>query len=375
VGETAHLFPVLWGLWVFYFVRAEYKTVRELGEQLFALAQNVQDPALLLEAHSALGQTFSYLGEFSRAHAYCAHGIALYDPRQHRSLAFLYGEDAGVVCLFHAAWNLWYLGYPDQALKRIDDALALAQELSHFHSLAEALLFAAMLRQFRREVETAQEQTETAITLSTEQGFSFWLGVGTILRGWALAEQEQAETGIAQIHQGLGDCRATGAEWARAYFLSLLAEVYGKAGQTEEELTMLAEALATVDRTGERFYEAELYRLKGTLTLQSQASPRQVKGRSRASQNKTVVTDSRPLTPELQGEAETYFLKAIDIACKQQAKSLELRATTSLARLWQQQGKTKQAHQMLSEIYNWFTEGFDTKDLQKAKALLGELSH
>ena len=188
-------------------------------------------------------------------------------------------------------------------------------------------------------------------------------------RGWALAEQGQGEEGIAQIRQGLTAYRATGAEMAVPYFLALLAEAYGKVGKAEQGLAALRDAFAQVEQTGERVYEAELYRLKGTLTLQSQASFKRVSNKSQTSQDKSENTN--PQAGEQ--EAEEYFLKAIDIARQQQAKSLELRATVSLTRLWQQQGKTKQAHNVLLDIYGWFTEGFDTKDLQEAKTLLEEL--
>ena len=214
------------------------------------------------------------------------------------------------------------------------------------------------------------------MTLSTEQGFPYWLAIETIVQGWTLAEQGQVEEGIAQMHQGLAAYRATGAELQRPSFLALLAEAHRKVGQMEEGLAVLAEALAQVEKTGERYYEAELYRLKGTLTLQSKTSlgqvldksktsPKQVQDKSRASQDKLDDTEK---------EAEECFHKAIEIARKQQAKSLELRAVMSLARLWQQQGKKEEAWQMLAEIYGWFTEGFDTKDLKEAKALLEELS-
>ena len=206
---------------------------------------------------------------------------------------------------------------------------------------------------------------------------------GTISRGWALAEQGQGEEGIAQICQGLVAWRATGAEGFRPYYLALLAEAYGKMGRAEDGLTALAEALEAVDRTGERYYEAELYRLRGELTLQQENQ--KSKGKN---QKAKIETDPRPLTPDPQGEAEVCFLKAIEIAQHQQAKSLELRAVMSLVRLRQQQAtqpgsrttlhETRttlhEAHNMLSEIYNWFTEGFDTKDLQEATALLEELA-
>jgi predicted ATPase len=364
MGETPQLFPVLWGLWMFHTTRGELQTTRELGEQLLSLAQSVQDPALLLQAHHALGNTSFWLGEVASAQAHLEQSIALYDPQQHRSHAFLYGgHDPGACCRSFAALTLWLLGYPDQALKRSQEALTLARALSHPHSLAHALSLAAKFHQFRREGQAAQGRAEAAITLSTEQGFPLWLAWGTIQRGWALAEQGQGEEGIAQIHQGIAAIQATGAEFQRTYFLALLAEAYGKRGQAEEGLTVLAEALGVVDKNEERYYEAELYRLKGTLTLQSKVqSPK----------SKVYIPQSAFRNP--QSEAEECFWKAIEIARRQSAKSLELRATVSLARLWQRQGKQKEAHDILAEIYSWFTEGFDAKDLQEAKAMLDELS-
>jgi predicted ATPase len=293
------------------------------------------------------------LGELASARAHLEQGIALYDPQQHRSHVFLYGVDPGVFGLSYAAWVLWSLGYPDQARKRSHEALTLAQELSYPYSLASALVFAAGFHVFRREGRLTQERAEAVVTLSVEQGFSSWLAWGTILRGWALAEQGQGEEGIVQMRQGLAAIRATGAEYMRTHFLALLTEAYGKVGQAEEGLTMLTEALAVADKSGERFYEAEIYRLKGELTL-AQSS---VQG----------------LASSVQKEAEECFLRAIEIARRQSAKSLQLRVVMSLARLWQQQGKREEARQMLAEIYGWFTEGFDTADLKEAKALLEAL--
>ncbi|HEV8717265.1 MAG TPA: hypothetical protein VGX03_31155 [Candidatus Binatia bacterium] len=209
------------------------------------------------------------------------------------------------------------------------------------------------MHQLRRERPLTQEWAEAGITLAREHGFPQWLGEGTVLQGWALAEQGQVEEGISQIRQGLVTHEAIGAGLLKSYFLALLAEAHGKAGQEEEGLTTLVEALTVVDKSGERFYEAELCRLKGELLLQSQVpGPK----------------------PQVEKEVEGCFLKAIEIARRQQAKSLDLRAVMSLARLWQRQGKQKEAHELLAEIYNWFTEGFDTKDLQEAKALLEELA-
>ncbi|MGE0826140.1 MAG: hypothetical protein AB7G75_30745, partial [Candidatus Binatia bacterium] len=367
IGETPELFSVLTGLHRFYTARAEHQTTHELAERILTLAQKAQDPDLLLGAHLVMGGS-SWLGEFVPSRVHLQQAMTLYNPQQHSALAFVYGVDFGIV-YSAVAFSLWYLGYPDQALRNSEKAITLIRELAHPHSLALALHYACWIRQYRRESPATQKRAGELIMLANEQGFPFLLAWGTMYRAWALAQQGQEEEGIRHIRQGLAAARAMGAGVGVPYWLALLSELYGKTGQIEEGLSLLTEALTLVDKTEERFYEAELYRLKGTLTLQSQASPGQVK----TSQDKSEDTAPRPLTPDPQGEAEACFLKAIEIAQKQQAKSLELRASTSLARLWQQHGKRTEAHTLLSEVYNWFTEGFDTKDLQEAKALLEEL--
>jgi predicted ATPase len=347
VGETPQLFQALWGLWYFYLVRAEFQTAHELGEQLLRLAQRVQVQVLLLLAHRVLGQTLAFLGEFSTAQVHLDQGITLYNPEQHRSLASLYGQDQGVICRSWAALALWCLGYPDQALRRSREALTLAQELAHPFSLAYAICFAGMFCQLRREVQAAQERATAESALCAEQGFTLYMARGTILRGWTMAEQRQGAEGLAQMRQGLASYQATGAAVFRPYYLAFLAEAYGKVGQTEAGLTALAEALAVVDNTGERYWEVEIHRLKGELLL--------------------------ALSAEKHAEAEACFHQALDIARRQQAKSLELRAAMSLSRLWQHRGKRDEARELLAPVYGWFTEGFDTADLQEAKALLAEL--
>jgi predicted ATPase len=356
------------GLRIFYLVRGEIQTAREIGEQFLQPAQNTSDPAFLLEAHYALGVPLTLLGEFASARAHLEQNAALYDPQHHHAHAFLYGLDPGVTSLTFAPLALWALGYPDQALQRGCEGLALARQFSHPHSLAFALTFAAFLHQLRREEQLTQERAEATIALSREQGFALWLAVGTILQGCTLAEQGQGEEGIALLRQGIAAWRATGAEGYLTHYLGLLAEAYGKVGQADEGLTVLAEALAMVDKTGERWREAELYRLKGQLTLQRFQAP--------GSKFQVENPHSTFRIPQLgaEAEAEACFRKAIEIARKQQAKSLELRATMSLAHLWQHQGKKVEARQLLAEIYDWFTEGFDTKDLQEAKALLEVLA-
>jgi class 3 adenylate cyclase/predicted ATPase len=371
VGEPPQLFWILGGLWQISLVQADYQAACELGEQLLSIAQRVQDPAFLLAAHRALGEPLFLMGELTLARTHLEQGIALYNRQQHRTLVFLMsGVDPGVMCLNFAANILWHQGYPAQALRRSHEAIMLAQELSHSFSLADALFFAAELHQSRREWQQTQERAEAAMTLSSEQGFALWLAGSTIYRGWVLTERGQIEEGIVKICQGMADWRTTGAEVHRPLYLGLLAEAYGKAGQAEEGLAALAEALKTVDNTGGHFYEAELYRLKGELLLAQEGKSQNAKVKNQKSE--ILEPKSQILEPHL--EAEACFHKAIDIARHQQAKSLELRATVSLVRLWQQQGKRTEAHQMLSKIHNWFTEGFDTKDLREAKALLAELS-
>jgi predicted ATPase len=363
MGEPPQLFPVLVGLWRLYLSRAEYKTARQLGEQCLSLAQRMHNPVRLLGAHQSLGITLFTLGEFAQAQTHLEQAIALYDPQRRHFYASRSGQDPGVACLSYAAWTLWALGYPDQALKRSQEALTLAQGLSHPLSLAQALVAALRIHQQSREGQVVQEQAEVLIALSTEHQFAFLLTWGIIMRGWAVSEQGQKEEGIAQMCQGLAAHHATGTEANRPYYLACLAEVYGQTEQAEEGLNVLAEALAKVDNTEEREHEAELYRLKGKLTLQQLS----------VASNRLSAGTVGGAHPTKEGEAEAYFLRAIEIARRQQAKSLELRAAMSLAQLWQQQGKKAKAHQLLAEIYGWFTEGFDTQDLREAKVLLAEL--
>jgi class 3 adenylate cyclase/predicted ATPase len=365
-GEPVQLMQVLFGLFRFHVVRAEYQMARELGEQLLALAEQIQDSSSLVETHRVLGTTFYGLGKFSAARGHVERGMLYYNSQQHRTSAFLYGQDSGVFSLVYAALTLWHLGYPDQALKKSQEALFLAQDLMHFHSQAIALGYNTWLHQLRREEQVAQERAEATNALCLEQGFAFWSAMGTLLRGWALALQGQGEEGITQIREGLAVWRETGAEIAVPHFLALLAEAYGKIGRTTEASSAVTEALAIIEKTGECHYEAELYRIYGELALRA---GEKAKGR-KGEKSKVAPSPDLPVAPS---SPEACFLQAIAIAQKQQAKSLELRATMSLARLWQSQGKHTEAHQMLSEIYNWFTEGFDTKDLQEAKALLAEL--
>jgi predicted ATPase len=292
--------------------------------------------------------TWFYLGGLPAARQHLEAGIARYTPDQRRAPAFRMGPDPGVVCRAYAARTLWALGYPAQALSRLHEALALAHALAHPYSLAQARCFAAYVYQYRRDVPAVHEHAEAAVALSTAQGFPFWAAVGTILRGWALALQGQGEAGLAQVRQGIAAERATGGALVVPYYCTLLADVADRLGQPADGLQALAEAHTLVEQHEERCWEAEVYRLRGVLLLRQTGTP--------------------------PAEAETWLQRALDVARRQEAKSLELRAAMSLSRLWQQQGKRDEARELLAPVYGWFTEGFDTVDLQEAKALLEELS-
>lgn len=379
LGEQSQLAPVLMGRWMFLLVRGELRAARELAEQLVTHAQHTQDSGLLAEAHWALGESALLLGEFLQARLCLEQGITFYDRQKHGVHAILYGQDPGVTCRLFAAWALWILGYPEQAYRRGQEALALARDLSQPNSEAFALIGGIIwLDQATGNAQTTQQGTEVVMNLAHEHGLFFWLAMAKIFQGWALAMQGRSDEGITQLHEGLAAYRATGAESDRPLFLTFLADACRAGTRTEEGFTAITEALTMIKQEkGNGLSEAELYRLKGELLLAQAGLRFQAEG-----------------FKEKTEEAAECFLKAIEIARKQQAKSLELRASTSLARLWQQQSlelragsseqgaksqeqeaqsKLKKAHRMLSAVYNWFTEGFDTKDLQEAKTLIEEL--
>jgi class 3 adenylate cyclase/predicted ATPase len=347
LGEAPpQLFPALHGLYRFYHVRGQLQAAREPGEQLLKMAVSVQDSGLFVEAHRALGVPLFWLGDVTRALENLEQGARLYRAQKHRSHATMFGTDPGVVCLSYGALALWHVGHPEQAYNRSCEALALARNLSHHHSLALALVFAAWLHQFRREPRAAREHAEAAIAICSEQGFPLFMSMGTILRGWALGQEGRGEKGVAQMRRGLADLRATGAGLWQPTFLSLIAEADGRIGQARRGLEVLGEAMAIVDRNDERFYEAELHRLKGELLLSTPADP---------------------------SGAERCFRIALEIAGRQRAKSLELRAACSLARLCAREGRRSEAHDLVAPIYGSFSEGFGMPDHQEAKALLDQL--
>jgi predicted ATPase/DNA-binding SARP family transcriptional activator len=348
MGKESQLCHVLGELAVFHYVRAEHGRAREVAEEALSLAQQFGDPLLVALGHWQLGFVLFGLGEYTAARAHLQQVMSFYEPQEHhQSLVSLRGFDASVNALSFDACCLWALGYPEQALQRSEEALALARELDHPFSLADGLCYAGCLfHAMRRDAQALKDDAEELIRLSNEKSLAGWLGMGTHFRGEALAMLGQVQEGIAQMHEAMALHMSTGVQLELPGRLGSQAEALAKAGQPGEGLTTLAEGLALVEETDGRDWEAELYRLRAELLL-------------------------------MQGdevEAEASFHKAIEVARRQSAKSWELRATTSLCRLWQAQGRVDEARQVLAEIYGWFTEGFDTRDLQEAKALLEELS-
>jgi predicted ATPase len=347
--EAPQLFRALLGLHQHRLARGEFGQVRELAEQLLGVARETGDPAHWLEAHVATGEISHWRGEFHQARERLEEAIRRYDPQQHRSHEYLYSSaDPAVWALFYLTPALWGLGYPDQASTRSREALALARELAHPFSQALTLCNASRAHWVRGESQAALEEAEALIALSSEHGFPFWLGIGTFMRASALADQGRLPEAIAEMGTVLEALRAAGAVLGWPFFLAILAEAHARAGQVEEGLAVISEALEFVARTGERDYEAEVRRVEGGLLLAR--------------------------SPSDPAGAEASFREALDVAGQQSAKSFELRAATSLARLWQQQGRGQDARDLLAPVYDWFTEGFDTRDLRQAKTLLEELS-
>jgi predicted ATPase len=271
--------------------------------------------------------------------------IAHYDPEQSRTHITLYSQDPKVICLCRLAFNLLCLGYPDQAIRTEHAALALAHQLSHPFSLAFALYWDAMLQNHLRAPRETQGPAEAIIALCREHRFDFWLQMAVVLRGWARAEQGEAEAGVAQMRDGIAGFPASGIVGTRPYFLALLAQQYAKGGDIEHGLALVAEALDAIDRRGEHWCKVELLRIKGELLLR--------RGED--------------------AEAEATFRQALAVARSQEARLPELRAATSLARLWQATGRSEAAKQLLAPLYGWFTEGFDTPDLQAAQSFIAQL--
>jgi predicted ATPase len=348
IGESPYLFPVLQSLYRFHVTQAQLDVASTLAQQLTHLADRQGDAGRVLAAQAAVGTVALLRGDFGAARAPLEDYFSASDTPPPAAPTFYGGHHVRIT---HFAWLvrcLWGMGYADQAQQRSAEALALAQQLEHPPSLAYAQLYDTLLAQYCRNIAATSTHADALMTLAQVQGLEYRVETGRVLRGWALAMQGDTSTGVAHIQQGLEAINRTGLKLYRPYFLALLAEAYGQAEQPGAGLTVLTEACTMVAATAERWWEAELYRLQGVLRL------------------RRTLTDT--------AQAEACFQQALDVARRQQAKALELRAALSLARLWQGRGKRVAARQLLAESYGWFTEGFDTADLQEAKALLDELS-
>jgi class 3 adenylate cyclase/predicted ATPase len=349
MGETPKLFPILWGLSRVYNSRGKLQASRDLGEQLLSTAQRLQDPALLLEAHHTLWAILFTLGDLDAAQKHAEYGIANYNQQQHSYLASLYGgHDPGVCSRTHAARQLCLLGYPDQALQRGREAVALGHELSHPFSLGQALYWLGWVHQQRGELEAASTWIAALSEIGMELGFPRFVTQADFLRSYLLLDQGRAEEAIVEMRRAVGARLERFAGREHSYYIASIGEALGRGGQIAAGLSALADEIARVAQVGEAFYEAELYRIKGDLLLK--------------------------LSPPDEVQAEGCFQDALEVARHQQAKLLELRAAMSLSRLWQRQGEKQKAQRLLADVYGWFTEGFDTADLKAAKVLLAELS-
>ena len=352
LGDTRRFLPVLLGLGTFHLVRAEYHTARKIAEQGLCLAASGTNTGRLLQAHLALATALCFLGETTAARDHLLKGSALDDAQDTTWRPAPGASDPRVGCRAFAAIVLWPLGYPEQAQHYGQAALQRAEALQHPISLAAALAWTCLVSHYVRDVQRVRERADAALAIATQQGVPSFGALATVLRGWALAMQGHGDEGRLQLLQGLTAYRAAGGEVGRSFLLAMLAEAWAKGNMPEAGLGVLDEALAHVNQTDERWWEAELYRLKGELVLQSGV------GRCPSSLG------------ALSSEAETCFHRALEVARQQQTKSWELRAVMSLARLWQAQGKRPEAYHMLRTLYDEFTEGLDTPDLQEAQTLL-----
>ncbi|NOT60971.1 MAG: AAA family ATPase, partial [Acidobacteria bacterium] len=353
VGNDPRLFAALSGVWPYHALQAEFKAAQKLGEQMLQLAEQSQNPALLVRVLMCQAFVTYYQGELVSAHQYGERALALDRREYHAAYLSVSNEDLGITTRRHQSYCLWTLGYADSALALAQETVTLAEQTAHPFSLGGAHLATGMVLHTRRNWQSSQQEFEQVLALAEEYDLGDMLNYAAAFNALTLAYQEPNAAALERAQQAIASLCGKGVTLALPAYLAILGELFGLANRCVEGLAAIAEALAQVERTGERVWEAELWRIKGELLLKSAASDSQASG--------------------AQAEAEICYRKALEIARRQSAKAWELRATMSLARLWQQQGKREAARQMLAEIYGWFTEGFATADLQEAQALLDEL--
>lgn len=353
VGNTPKLVWALNGLWGFALVRGQFEAAQAFGVQLLELADHQQNPETWVVAHRALGLASLFRGEFATAFEHFEQGIELsiaYPSPSSRRWVF----DAGLTCSAFNTLALCTLGYPEQARQQCDALLQAVHANGYPYDEAFALCIAAMLHQYRREVDAAQTRADAAVAIADEQGFPMWSAMATMLRGWALAAQGQGSEGVEQIRYGLQAWSKMGAQNGRPHFFLLLAEAYQAIGEPDAGLESLQQAQAAIDATGEHWWAAEVCRLQGELLLME------------------PVLYPKPHASGC--EAETCFRKALEMARCQRAKWWELRAATSLSRWLEAQGQSDEARQVLMETYAWFSEGDELADLQEARLQMERLA-
>jgi predicted ATPase/DNA-binding CsgD family transcriptional regulator len=348
MGNNPQIVPVWFALGPYYLTSADLTKAREIGERLLAIAEAAQDPVLFLGAHTIFGLAVQLQGEHLLSHQHLERAVALHDPRQIASYAAIYRTDPGMYARGGSIRNLYLLGYPDQAARRVGDTLLLARQGADRSSAGFPLTFAAFFYQFLGKAEKVLEVADECLALSREYGIPQEQAWVTTIRGWAAAESGHVDEGLAEIRAGLALQQSGGAVVAWPQFLAILADAARKAGRIEEALAAVAQGLEVAQKNGEHFYDAELYRLKGEFLIMQAAAD----------------------VPE----AERCFLTAIETARRQSAKALELRAAISLSRLRLEKERRDEVREILTGIYGWFTEGFDTPDLIAAKALLQKVS-
>jgi predicted ATPase len=350
LGDTPQLVPVLHGLWSYHIVRAQHTSAFTLGEQVLQLGAATGDDGLLLQGNMELGWLYFFQGELEQAREHLERVLALYDHERHSSHAFIYGDNPATSARSALASVLWLLGYPDQALRCSEDNLEILRSLvQHPYSVAFGFTVAAFLRQYLGDPPAARALAEEAVVISEAHGLAFIGPMASMFEGWARTREDELDEGMAQMRRGLAAQLATGAELARPYWLWLLAEACQRTGATREGLALLDDADAAVEHTHDHYWEAEIHRLRGRLLLAT----------------------AEPAAP---ASAEACYRRALEVARRQGARSLELRAAVSLSRLWQAADRHDEARELLAPIYGRFTEGLDHLELREAAALLDELS-
>ena len=341
------LFSVLYGFWVANFVAFNGDVMRELAAQFLALAEKQRATGPLMIGHRLMGLSLLHTGDIAEGRAHLDRAIALYDPAEHRPLATRFGQDVGVAILCWRSLALWLLGYPEAALADAEHALKDAREIGQAATLMYALNFSAWTHIHCGNYAAANALVDELVALADEKGSLFWKAWGMMQRGCVLALTGKASDAVQTITSGITAMRSTGTTMWMPFWLSYLARAYAELGQFDDAWRCIGEAMTAVETAKERWCEAEVNRIAGEIAL---------------------------LSPEPDAaKAEAYFERALAVAREQQAKSWELRAAMSMARLWRDQGKRDEARDLLAPVYGWFTEGFDTLDLKEAKALLDEL--